>query len=151
MAAPTTKPAPVVLRGKVRKALVAEGTLDVHGFAEDLMGLDDPKGLVPAFERVEEQVEWVRVLMGGVLSDSGSVSAAKKLLEVKQERVAQSIGEATIRTGDPSQIRKKVRQRVKEAKRLRAAWLECRRFQQESMEISRDEAARRDLRRRCEG
>jgi hypothetical protein len=144
-------PKPAHIGRKVRVALVAEASLDVAPFAEGLWDCTTVKQLDDAQAKVTDHIAFVRELDSGALSDYRAVDQTQKLIEAEQTLVKEHIGDATVvaagadkSKAEVSEMKKDIRRQIKQARRLRRAWLECYHWRQAYFEEQRDrEAAER--------
>jgi hypothetical protein len=136
-------PEPVKLHPKVVKAIASEASLDI-----DWEGLHegDPVALIEQYEQVGSDIEYIRLLLSGELTEAWAVLRCQKQLSQESDRIAELIGSEILRADrfekrDRREIDKTIKRQRKRAKRVWAAWQECRRFWTECMEYDKDQEA----------
>lgn len=137
-------PTPVKLHPKVVKGIAAEASLDV-----DWEGMDDgdPTSLIATYERVGADIDYIRLLLSGELTEAWAVLRCQKQLSQENDRIAGTIGSELLRLDRfkgkkrRSEIEKIIKRERKYARRVWADWLECSRFWKECMEYDRDQEA----------
>lgn len=144
-------PEPVKLSRKAWKGIAIEASLDVDW--EDLHD-DDPERLIDTYDRVGEQISYIRALITGELTEAWVVLRTQTRLREEIDKVAGRIGSELLfldrfnegnlppdRRRETDKIVKKLR---KQARRLRAAHRDCGRWWQEYRDYKSDrEAAER--------
>lgn len=133
------KPLPVKLSPKVARALAEEASLDVDW---EGMHEGDPAALIATYERIGHDIEYIRLLLTGELTEAWSVLRAQKELRKEWERIASFIGEEMLCSGVRARDRKKgIKKLRRQARRLRAASRDCSRFWEEWLEWKHDREA----------
>lgn len=150
-------PRPVHIGRKGRKGILEEACLDITEISEDFHDCVTPEQLYAVHEKVARYLTFIRELDSGILSGWGSVSRVHKLIGREQERLKKLIGEAHIHLVEHPEMSKadraeqeaEIRRDAKRHARLREAWLECRRWEDEHLEEERDSRAEERVGGRC--
>jgi hypothetical protein len=142
-------PDPVRLHPKVVKAIAVEASLDVDWEA---MWEDRPEKLVATYERIGVDIEYIRLLLSGELTEAWAVLRCQKQLRRKSGEIAEEIGaqllgldhfdqDAERRRVAKREADKRIKKLRKQARRVWVDCRECSRFWDEHMEHSKDQEA----------
>lgn len=140
------RPTPVMLHPRVVKGIAVEASLDI-----DWEGMqDDPAALIESYERIGGDIEYIRLLLSGELTEAWAVLRCLKQLSNESDKIAEQIGHELLRLdrfgkkrkkGLHREVEKRIKRLRKQAKRVWRDWRECRRFWEECMEHDRDQEA----------
>jgi hypothetical protein len=144
-------PTPVKLHPKVVKGIAIEATMDVDW---EGMHEDDPASLIETYERIGADIEYIRLLLSGELTEAWAVLQCEEQLSQESDRIAGMIGAELLRLdrfkGDKKvvtrrEVERTIKRLRKQAKWVWADWRKCRRFWEECMEYDKDQEAAQRL------